>query len=68
MSLDLFVCDGAAVSDLSILKGMPLKHLALDFKPERDTEFVRSFKDLETINRKPAAEFWKEVEEQQQGK
>ncbi len=68
MSLDLFVCDGAAVSDLSLVRGMPLKHLALDFKPERDTEFVRSFKDLESINRKPAADFWKEVEEQQKGK
>jgi serine/threonine protein kinase/formylglycine-generating enzyme required for sulfatase activity len=65
MSLDLFVCDGAAVSDLSLVRGMPLKHLALDFKPERDTEFVRSFKDLVSINRKPAAQFWKEVEEQQ---
>ena len=68
LGLDLLVCDGVSVSDLSLLNGMPLKHLALDFKPERDTELVRSFKELETINRKPAAEFWKDVEEQQKRK
>lgn len=56
------------VSDLSPLRGMPLKNLACDFKPERDTELLRSIKTLVTINDKPAAEFWKEVEEQQTGK
>jgi serine/threonine-protein kinase len=56
------------VSDPSLIKDMPLKNLFLDFKPERDTELLRSIKTLETINDKPAAEFWKEVEEQQQGK
>ncbi len=64
LQLDTFVGDGVSGFDLSLLKGMPLKHLSFDFKPERDTERLRSFKDLETINRKPAAEFWKEVEEQ----
>jgi len=56
------------VSDTSPLKGMPLVQLALDFKPERDTEILRSIKTLKTINDKPAAEFWKEVEERQKGK
>lgn len=56
------------MSDLSLLRGMPLKNLSGDFKLERDTELLRSFKDLERINRKPAAEFWKEVEAQQMGK
>ncbi|MGE3407572.1 MAG: protein kinase [Pirellulales bacterium] len=51
-------------SDYSPLSDMPLKALTLDFKPERDTELLRSIKTLETINDKPAAEFWKEVEEQ----
>ena len=43
-------------------RDMPLKNLSCDFKPERDTELLRSIKTLETINDKPAAEFWKEVE------
>ncbi len=43
-------------------KDMPLKELGCDFKPERDTEILRSIKTLETINGKPAAEFWKEVD------
>ena len=55
------------VTDLSPLKDMPLKILCCDFKPERDTELLRSIKTLETINGKPAAEFWKEVEEQAEG-
>jgi len=41
---------------------MPLKELWCDFQPERDAEILRSIKTLETINGKPAAEFWKEVE------
>jgi hypothetical protein len=53
---------GTAVSDLSPLKGMPLKHVLCDFQRERDAEFLRSFKTLETINGKSAAEFWKEVD------
>ena len=61
MKLTNLDCDGTQVSDLSPLKGMPLKDLACDFKPERDAEILRSIKTLETINGKPAAEFWKEV-------
>jgi hypothetical protein len=53
---------GTAVSDLSPLQGMPLKHVLCDFQRERDAEFLRSFTTLETINGKPAAEFWKEVD------
>jgi Leucine-rich repeat (LRR) protein len=55
-------CQGTRVTDLSPLKGMPLKILNCDFKPERDTAILRSIKTLETINGKPAAEFWKEFE------
>ncbi len=54
--------------DVSVLKGMPLKALSITFKPDRDTELLKSIKTLETINEKPVADFWKEVEEQQKGK
>ncbi len=50
------------VTDLSILKGMPLKELSCDFNAKRDADILRSIKTLETINQKPAAEFWKEVD------
>src|SRR5262249_21041950 len=46
--------------DLSPLQGLALKRLRLDYRADRE-EFVRSFKGLETINDKPAADFWKEV-------
>jgi serine/threonine-protein kinase len=59
---------GTRVTELSALKEMPLKFLALDFEPDRDTEILRSIKALETINNKPAAEFWKEVEEKKEEK
>ena len=62
MPLTTVECYSTQVSDLSPLKNMPLKVLNCDFKPERDTEILRSIKSLETINQKPAAEFWKEVE------
>ena len=51
---------GTKVTDLGPLKGLPLKSLRLDYRADRE-EFVRSFKGLETINDKPAADFWKEV-------
>ena len=41
---------------------MPLKSLSCDFKPERDAEILRSVKSLESINGKPAADFWKAVD------
>ena len=64
MPLTTLRCSDTGVSDLSPLKDMPLKELQCDFKPLRDTELLRSLKTLETINEKPAAEFWKEVEGQ----
>jgi Leucine-rich repeat (LRR) protein len=48
-------------SDLGPIQGLPLQKLGLDYQADRE-EFVRSFKGLETINDKPAAEFWKEAE------
>jgi len=67
MQLTNLVMEGNHVADLSPLRDMPLKTLTLDFKPFRDTELLRSIKTLETIQNKPAAEFWKDVEEQQSG-
>lgn len=62
MKLTALFCPYTKVTDLSPLKGMPLKELSCDFKPERDAEILRSIKTLETINDKPAKEFWKEVD------
>jgi serine/threonine protein kinase len=50
--------------DLSPLRGMPLSRLWLSFQPEQDAEIVRSLKTLHSINGKPAADFWKEVDGQ----
>ena len=41
---------------------MPLKVLECDFKPERDGDILRSLTTLETINGKPARDFWKDVD------
>ncbi len=57
-----FLREDLTVSDLSPLRGMPLKSILCDFKPERDAEILRSIKTLETINGKPAAEFWKDAD------
>jgi hypothetical protein len=44
---------------------MPLKQLRCDFKPERDTDLLRSLATLEHINGKSATDFWNEVAAQQ---
>ncbi len=61
-------CENTRVSDLTPLKGMPLTELRCDFKAERDAAIVRSIKTLETINGKPAADFWKDVDAKKQDK
>ena len=40
---------------------MPLKELRCDFQPARDNALVRSLKTVETINDRPAQEFWQVV-------
>ena len=56
-------CTGLQVTDLSPLKRLPnLRELYCDVKCGRDAEVLRSIKTLETINGKPAAEFWKAEE------
>ena len=56
MPLTWLHCYKTRVSDLSPLRDMPLKTLDCDFRPERDTEILRSIKTLETINGKPVGE------------
>ena len=68
MKLKELCIESTLVVDLSPLRGMPLRALRLDFQPERDAEILRSIKTLETINDKPATEFWREVEEQKKEK
>jgi hypothetical protein len=62
MSLKDVSIDGSGVTDLSPLRGMPLTRIRLSFRPEHDTDLVRSLTTLQFINEKPAAEFWKEVD------
>jgi hypothetical protein len=52
---------GTAVADLAPIEGRPLQRLRLDYRPDREM-LVRSFKELRSINEKPGAVFWKEVE------
>ena len=61
-NLTLLRIEKTKATDLSLLKGMPLKELHCDFKPDRDAEILRPITTLETINGKPAVEFWKEVD------
>jgi hypothetical protein len=62
MPLTVLTLAGSPVTDLSPLKGMPLKELLCDFQRERDAALLRSLTTLERINDKPAADFWKEVD------
>jgi len=59
MKLTVFRCGNVPATDLSPIKGMPLRELVWKFKLERDGEILRSIKTLETINGKPAAEVLK---------
>ena len=66
MPLTTLIC-GQLVTDLSPIREMPLRMLSVNFMPERDTELLRSIKTLETVNLKPVADFWREVEHQRAG-
>jgi serine/threonine protein kinase len=55
-------CHATKVTDLSPLGGMPMERLTCDFQAERDAKVLRAIKSLQTINGKPAAEFWKDVD------
>ncbi len=62
MPLRVLTCESTRVTDISPLKDMPLTKLELDFKPERDKPILRAIPTLETINGKPAAQFWEHVD------
>lgn len=64
MELTGFFCAGTKVVDYSPLNGMPLRSIELDFQPDRDSELLRSMKQLQSINNKTSAEFWKDAVEQ----
>ncbi len=68
MRLNVHKCRNAHVTDLSLLKDMQLQILECDFRPDRDTEILRSIPTLKNINFKPAKDFWKEVAEKKQDK
>src|SRR5262249_33598872 len=56
---------GVHVADVSVLKGLPLKNVRCGFKPQRDAPALRGISSLETIDGKPAAEFWKDEDARQ---
>jgi hypothetical protein len=59
MRLSVLFVAGSRVTDLRPIRELPLTDLTCDFRPERDTEILRSIKTLKTINREPVARFWK---------
>jgi len=62
MPITELYCNDTEVTDLAALKGMPLRVLYCRFNPTRDAEVLRSIETLETINGKPAVQFWKEYD------
>jgi Leucine-rich repeat (LRR) protein len=62
LPLTWLATDYNPISDLSPLINLPLIGLNCDIKSAWDTTILRSIKTLETINDKPVAEFWKEVD------
>lgn len=58
-------CAGTPVTDLSPVQGLPLKWLACPIPSERNARVLQTIKSLETINGKPAAEFWKQFSPKQ---
>ena len=62
MRLQVMCCDDTSIREIAVLKGMPLEVVWCSFRPDRDAEVLRSIPTLKTINGKPAADFWKEVD------
>jgi hypothetical protein len=63
MPLKRLQCQDSKVVDLSPVKDLPLTWFVCDFRTDRDTAILRAIPTLNTINYKPAAEFWREAEE-----
>jgi formylglycine-generating enzyme required for sulfatase activity len=62
MPLQLINYANTPVADISPLKDLPLKEVRCDFQAARDAAILRSIKSLETINGKPAEQFWRELD------
>jgi hypothetical protein len=58
MPLFVFHCHQTAVNDLSPIEELPVQYLYCDFQRERDAEVLRRIRTLQTINGKPAKQFW----------
>jgi serine/threonine protein kinase/Leucine-rich repeat (LRR) protein len=61
LRLETFGYVRMSVRDISVLRDMPLQNVGCSYRPERD-QILRSIKTLQTINDKPAVDFWKEVD------
>jgi eukaryotic-like serine/threonine-protein kinase len=57
-----FHYSGASIHEISILRGMPLEEVTCNFQPARDAAILRSIPTLKSINGKPAADFWRELD------
>ncbi len=57
LSIKVLCIRGVRAADLTPIKSLPLEHLRLDYRADRE-EFVRSFPNLKIINNKSAEEFW----------
>jgi Leucine-rich repeat (LRR) protein len=68
MLLTELAIEGSAVTDLSPIKGLPLKVINCDFQATRDAKVLRAIRTLEKINRKPAEQFWQEVDAKARGR
>lgn len=55
-------CSHSQVVDLAPLRNVPLEMLSAPVQLPRDAELLRSMKTLKTINLKPVAEFWSDVD------
>jgi hypothetical protein len=53
-------CGATGVTDLTPLKGMPLRSIACPIRRQQDRDLLRSLKTLQRINGKSAVQFWKE--------
>ena len=68
MPLTELFFEGTGVTDVAVLKDLPLKKISCDFQAERDAKILRAIKTLEEINGVPAEKFWKDVDEKKDKK
>ena len=66
MPLTLLLMSGTHISDLSPLVGIPLETVWIPQLPAESLKILRGIKSLGSINYKPAAAFWKEIDARQQ--